>query len=186
MALSSKHRQFVNEYVSCWNATEAYRRVYPKTSDEAAKANSARLIANDNVAEEIQRRLAEKTMTADEALVRLAEQARAEYAAYLLADGSVDLGAMKADGKMHLIKSIKPTRYGKAVEFHDAQTALVNIGRHHGLFTDKTEINGQLEHHHDGEAVERILGRMDSLSARLGTKSPDLGDSADQRGSGAA
>lgn len=182
MALTNKQRTFIEEYLTTWNATEAARRAGYAHPNVVGPENLVKL----GIAEEIQRRIAEKTMSADEALTRLAEQARAEYAAYLLADGSVDLGAMKRDGKMHLIKAIKPTKYGKAVEFYDAQTALINIGRHHGLFTDKVNVDGQLEHHHDGEAVDRILGRMDSLSARLGTKSPDLGDSADQRGSGEA
>lgn len=183
MALSSKHQQFINEYLSCFNATEAYRRVYTTASDETAQRNSSVLLRNTEVADEIKRRLTEKAMGADEALLRLAEQARAEYAEYILEDGSVDLASMKADGKMHLIKGIKPTKFGREVIFHDAQTALVHIGRHHKLFTDKVDVSGELEVKENESATERILSRIDGLAARLRAQSSVAGNSTNGEGS---
>lgn len=178
MALSRRQEVWLEEYFTTWNATEAARRA----GYAHPKASGAENLANPTITETIKTRLSERTMTADEALVRLAEQARAEYSAYLLDDGSVDLVAMKADGKMHLIKSIKPTKFGKVVEFHDAQTALVHIGRHHKLFVDRTDLSGGVEITDDREAFERILGRVDSLAARLGAQGPIAGNSADEGG----
>lgn len=40
----------------------------------------------------------------------------------------------------HLIKSITNTKFGPRLELHDGQTALVNIGRHHKLFVDQSEV----------------------------------------------
>lgn len=88
-------------------------------------------------------------MSADEALVRLAEQARAEYSNYLTRAGTVDVDRMVADGKAHLIKAIKETRFARNIEFHDAQAALVQIAKINGLLTDKTE--------HSGEMVLRVI-----------------------------
>lgn len=147
MALSLKHQEFVNQYIACYfNATEAYRRVYPKSSDDAARAHGARLVADGNVAEEIKQRIAENAMSADEVLMRLGEQARAEQSQYLTAQG-VDLEALIRNGKGHLVKGIKETKYGRDIEFYDAQAALVHIGKHHKLFTDmsETKITGTMD-----------------------------------------
>lgn len=84
-------------------------------------------------------------MGPDEIAARLSQQARAEYAVYILADGTVDLAKMIADGKAGLIKSVKKTQWGTNIEFHDAQSALVHMGRVHKMFTDKTEHSGSVE-----------------------------------------
>lgn len=68
-----------------------------------------------------------------EVIARLSEQARAGYAPYLLPNGTVDLNRLIGDGKAHLIKGYKQGQWGLTVEFHDAQTALVNVARYHGL-----------------------------------------------------
>jgi len=90
----------------------------------------------------LKERLAELSMSPDEVLTRLTEQGRGEHSAYINADGTVDLERMLADGKGHLIKGTKWTREGRLiVEFYDAQAALVQLSRAHGLFTDKFEGN---------------------------------------------
>lgn len=139
MALEPKQQVFVEEYLVTWNATEAARRAgyaHPNTQ-------GPRLLVNVSVAEEIKVRLAEKAMSADEVLVRLAEQARAEQSAYLSERG-VDLAALLRNGKGHLVKGIKETKYGRDIEFYDAQSALVHIGKHHKLFVEKIEHGGTL------------------------------------------
>jgi len=37
VALSAKHRAFVEAYLETWNATEAYRCIYPKSSRDGAR-----------------------------------------------------------------------------------------------------------------------------------------------------
>lgn len=141
-----KHQEFINQYFLCnLNQTEAYLRVYPKSTYDSARANSSRLIADDNIKAEIDARLAELKMSADEVLLRLAEQARGEHSAYLLTNGTVNYGAILEDGKGHLIHKVKQTKYGNDVEFYDAQAALVHLGKAHGLFTDKVEHSGSVE-----------------------------------------
>lgn len=145
MALSDKRQVFVEEYLATWNATEAARRAgYAFPNVEGSK-----LLVIPSIAEEVRRRVAERAMTADEVLTRLAEQGRAEYSRYFRPNGTVDLAAMIADGKGHLIKSIKETKYGTNVEFYDAHSARELIGKHHGLFKDSIE--------HSGETVLRIV-----------------------------
>lgn len=130
-----KHQEFINQYFLCnLNQTEAYLKVYPKSSYDSARANSSRLIADDNIKAEIDARLTELKMSADEVLLRLAQQARGEHSAYLLPNGTVNYGAILEDGKGHLIHKVKQTKHGSEVEFYDAQAALVHIGKAHGLF----------------------------------------------------
>jgi phage terminase small subunit len=136
VALTNKQRVFIEEYLATWNATEAARRAgyaYPNVE-------GSRLLVNDSIAAEIEARIAEKVMSANEVLVRLAEQARAEQNRYLTPEG-INLEALLRDGKGHLVKGIKETKYGQEIEFYDAQAALVHIGKHHGIFTDKVDVN---------------------------------------------
>lgn len=150
MALTPKQQVFVEEYLKTWNASEAARRAeYAKPGQQGH-----RLLKNVEIDEEIQRRLAELTMSADEVLTRLAEQARAEQSRYLT-PGGVNLEMLIRDGKGHLVKGIKETKYGRDVEFYDAQAALVHIGKRHGLFSDKVD--------HGGEITMRVVYGDDGI-----------------------
>ena len=155
--MNARHQQFINEYFSCWNKTEAYRRVYPNSSYESARANAARLTAIDSISDEIARRMAENAMTADEVLSRLAEHARGDIGDFVTinSEGMPTLDLSTAQDKMRLVKKIKTnkktyttkgdkdtavTEVDAEIELYDAQSALEKLGRHHKLFTDKTEI----------------------------------------------
>jgi len=150
------------EYLRCWNQTKAAIATgYPPGR---ARKSASRVFARPEVQAYIAERIAERAMTADEVLARLAEQARAEYAPYLLSSGTVDLERMLADGRGHLIKGIKWDRGGnRIVEFHDAQAALVHLGRHHKLFTDRTEEDVHVTLEGAREELER---RIDQFMAR--------------------
>lgn len=131
--MNTRQKVWLAEYLRIWNPTEAaYRAGYSKP----LRSGHHNLHV---LAPIIKLHMEVKIMSAEEALVRLSEQARAAYADYLMEDGTVDLAGMKKDGKLHLVKGIKPTAHGNQVEFYDSQTALVHIGRHHKLFTDKME-----------------------------------------------
>jgi phage terminase small subunit len=159
VALSPKHRKFCEEYLRCWNATDAYVAVYPKTKRDVARTSAARLLANANIFAEIQVRLDEMTLSANEVLARLAEQARADYKDFLqvAGNGDVALDLAKAEGKTHLIKKISQRRSVRStkdsvidetilsLELHDAQAALVQLGKYYKLFTEKVEHSGSLE-----------------------------------------
>lgn len=164
MALTRKRRVFVAEYLRCWNATEAAKRA--GYSERTAYSQGQRLLKNVEVAGLIRERLAEKAMGADEALTRLSEQARAEYAAYLRPSGSVDLDRLLEDGNGHLVKGTRWDRQGNLiVEFYDAQSALALIGRHHKLFTDNVEHHGRIELD-VGSAREELERRIAALAER--------------------
>ena len=150
--MNIKQRVFVEEYLRCWNATEAAKRA--GYSERTARQQGSRLLSNANILEEIDKRISEKAMAADEVLIRLAEQARVSLDEVIDVYGkgkhewNVNIPKIIADGKGHLIKSLTPTQYGLKVELHDKQRALELLGKHHRLFVDRQEITGA-----DGGAI---------------------------------
>jgi phage terminase small subunit len=162
MALSNKRRVFIEEYLKCWNATEAARRATYKHPN----VKGTQLVKVSEIADEIERRLKELQMSADEVLARLTEIARAEYSSYIQPNGTIDLTALIDDGKAHLVKGIKETKYGQEILFYDGQKALTDLGRRHGLFKDRTEnlnidlstlTNAQLNRIANGEDPFNVL-----------------------------
>jgi phage terminase small subunit len=137
--LSPKQKLFIDEYLKCFNATEAARRAGYSGGDNVLSQRGYELVRNSEIAEIISKRLQASAMSADEVLMRLGELARSEYEDYLMSDGNVDLPSLLAAGKGHLIKSVKPGKYGAQIEFYDADKSLALIAKHHGLLIDRQQ-----------------------------------------------
>ncbi len=137
MALTNKRRVFIEEYLKCWNASEAARRAGYKHREEGP-----RLLSKDFIKDAIEKRIAEKAMSADEVVARLGEHGRSEWTQYLNESGSLEIKRLIEDGKGHLIKGMKQTQWGRLVEFYDGQAALVHLGKVHGIFVDRKELSG--------------------------------------------
>jgi len=137
LGLSHKQQVFAEEYLRCWNSSEAARR-----AGYVGRANTIgpRLLANVVITAYIEARKAELIMGTDELLTRETEQGRAAYSPYIRNDGSVDMRRLVADDKAHLVKTIKETAQGRQIEFYDAHEARVTIGKHLGLFVDKLDV----------------------------------------------
>lgn len=144
MTLSPKRQAFVIEYLKDFNGTQAAIRAgySPRTANEQA----AQLLAILSIQEEIRRHIAERAMSADEVLLRLGDMARASIEDFSDIHEGVEHGIYinfnkaKERGKLHLIKKVKYTDKGlPEIELHDAQAALVVLGKHHKLFTEKIE-----------------------------------------------
>lgn len=70
----------------------------------------------------------------------------------------LNLDKAERNGKLHLVKKLKqPEKGGVELELHDPQTALVHLGRHHKLFTDKMEHTGK-----DGEPLFKAYGNVNT------------------------
>ena len=155
MALSIKHQRFVEEYLQNSNATEAYQTVYPGVNRTTAAANGWRLLKNARVAEAIQARLNQSAMPADEVLARITDHARADIDDFLDADGAFDLTKARRGKRTALLKKLKTKTTTRTVgemevqtvevefELHDAQAALVHLGKYYKLFADRTELTGK-------------------------------------------
>lgn len=153
--LNAKQLAFIDEYLICMNATQAYMAVYPRSSYASANANGARLLSNAIVKSEIDKRMKEHSMTANEVLARLAAIAQATLFPFVRVDndGHIYFNFSDPEAKRHmfLIRRIKSRKHetesekGSSVdkwvevELHDAQRALELIGKYHALFTEKVE-----------------------------------------------
>jgi len=161
VALSIKHQRFVEEYLQNSNATEAYQTVYPGVNRTTAASNGWRLLRTARVAEAIQARLDQAAMPADEVLARITDHARADIDDFLDADGAFDLTKARRGKRTALLKKLKTKTTTRTVgemevqtvevefELHDAQAALVHLGKYHKLFADRTELTGK-----DGGPIE--------------------------------
>lgn len=146
---SAKEKVWLEEYLQCWNASEAARRANYAWPGKMGTRKLAKF------EDEIQERIDQLVMSADEALVRLSELARGEWSEYILPTGAVDIEGLVKDGKAHLVSKIRDTKYGKSIEFCDMQRALEQIGKAHGIFVDRTEITGA-----EGGALEIVTRRV--------------------------
>jgi phage terminase small subunit len=168
VSLTGKQQAFVNAYLgpANFNATEAARLAGYAGNDATLAAVGYENLRKPQIAEAINIRLTESSMSSHEVLKRLGEQARSEYSKYLSSDGSVNLDELIDDNKGHLIKGVKHTKYGLQIEFYDSQAALITLAKHHGLLTDtlkikvENELNSALdllEKSLDQEIYERII-----------------------------
>lgn len=180
MALTPKQQAFVDEYLQCWNASEAARKA--GYAEKSARVAGHRLLTNANISAEIALRVADRAMSADEVLIRLAEQARASVEDFTDVKDGIPNGLYlnfekaKAAGKLGLIKKLKYNLQGyPEIELYDAQAALVHIGKHLGMFTDRQEISGpggqpirheaRIEHGIDGATATTIFDILASVGA---------------------
>lgn len=142
--LTNKQRVFIEEYLQCWNATEAARRAEYKGTDATLASVGSENLRKPKIQKRIQRRLAGKAMSADEVLARLGAQARSDIGQFLRdkagPTGLLDLEAAKKAGLMHLVKRIAWTKQGVSVELYDAQRATELLGKAHGLFRERLDI----------------------------------------------
>lgn len=174
--LTNLQREFVNQYFLCGrNATEAAERAGYKAKNRATFAS----IGSENlrkplIKDAIEIYLRESAMSAAEVLYLLSEHARASLDDMLDGDGIPSIEKARELGKMHLVKRWKvkevsrkdTTTTEKEIELHDPQSALIQLGRYHKLFTDKLEISDWR-----GEAIASIRNNeidYEELAKELG------------------
>lgn len=135
--LTIKEQMFVEAYLQTWNGAEAARRAGYKHPDRLG----SRKLKKPEIRDAIRVRMKAVAMDTDEALARLAEQARASLSDFIFqaANGKVGINWTAVRQRGHLLKAIKPTRAGITLEMIDQQAALRDILKHHGQLTDKSE-----------------------------------------------
>lgn len=153
MALTVKQQKFIDEYLRTGHITRS--ALYAGYSEKSAYAIGSQNLKKVEISDEISRRMAEAAMPAEEVMMRLAKQARGDISDFITVgpDGvEVDLSYAIEKGMTDLIKKLthkKTIRTDKndttteenwiQIELYDAHAALVDIGRHHALFVDKTQ-----------------------------------------------
>lgn len=146
--LTNKQRRFVEEYCSCFNATEAAIRACYKV--KSAKAIGAENLTKPDILKEIARRFAELSLKQEEGIKRLTDMARASFSTFLKINKSglieIDLTSEEAQKNLHLIKKIKQTQKTAFVEGVKTETAFFEIELHDSKDAIKTllEVYGKI------------------------------------------
>ena len=182
--LTSKQTRFVAEYLTDLNGTQAAIRA--GYSAKTAQEQGSRLLSNVMVAaaiEAAQQARAHRTgVTADRVVAELALIGFANMADYMRAtdggDPYLDFSALSRD-QAAALQEVTVDRYTeghgedkrdvKRVKFKlaDKRAALVDLGRHLGLFVDKHELSGpngrpiQVEQLTPEERAKRALALLD-------------------------
>ena len=182
--MTPKQQLFVEEYLKCWNATEAARRAAYQGSDATLAVIGWENLRKPKIRRQIKRRLAERAMSADEVLARLADQARGSIEDFITFQEGIKqpfLDLEKANEKklLHLVKKLKYNARGQLeIELHDAQAAQRLIGQHHGLFVEKHEHSGLIQTEDvtfdDTDRAERIANLFSQVKKR--TENADNAD----------
>lgn len=147
--LNFKQRVFVEHYLQAWNATDAARRAGYKGNDITLASVGYENLRKPQIAEAIERRLAELQMGADEVIQRLSEHARGNLAPFLDSNANgLDLASDRAQASMNIVRKFKTTHktfhrgetswdeVQTEIELYDAQRALELLGRHLALFAE--------------------------------------------------
>lgn len=149
MTLSAKHQQFADNLLADgeMNATRAYQKTYPGTTEEAARRSASRLLTHDDVKTYLkaaQKNLSERTgITAERVVRELASIGFADTTqAIYIKNGKVkvkDTDKLDSDTR-RAISEIRETVTANggtlAIKFHDKKGALELLGRHLGVFDD--------------------------------------------------
>ena len=163
----AKRQRFVDEYPKDLNATKAAIRA--GYSKKTARQQGSRLLSNAVISAQIREALSVRTVrTGIEADAVLEELARIGFA------NAGDYFDWDADGvtlkpkddltaaQQSVVAEISQTKteHGGTIrlKLHDKQAALVNLGRHLGLFTDNFKLNGleALKQLSNEQLIERI------------------------------
>jgi phage terminase small subunit len=140
--LNDKGKLFIEEYLVDFHATQAAIRA--GYSQRTAYSIGSRLLKKVEIRAEVDRRLADLTMSKHEVLARLTRHARGSLQDVMAmdADGQyyIDLAQCARAGKMDLIKSVTISKGRVRVEQYDAQAALALLGKHYRLFVERHEL----------------------------------------------
>ena len=147
MGLTVRRRVFVEEYLRCWNASEAARRA--GYSERSAYAQGCRLLKNAEVLAYRDERLVELKAGTDEVITGLTEIGRGDMSDFVhVSEEGVlgfDLTGAKESGKFRLVKSLAFGKDGEVkLELYCRDAALVQLGKAHGLFRDEVRHTGNI------------------------------------------
>jgi len=148
--LTDKQRAFIDQYFLCnMNGTEAVIQAgYKAKNRQTAASMASENLRKTHVRAEIEKRLEENTLSANQVLHLLTQQALGDIRHVLDGNGVPNIKVALANSATNLIKRWKKKKVVSdnfsseeyEVELHDPQAAAVQLGRYHKLFTDKIEI----------------------------------------------
>ena len=148
--MTKKQKRFVEEYLIDLNATQAAIRAgySPATAKEIGCEN----LTKPNIAAAVSQAMAERSkrtgINQDRVLQELARIGFAKITDVVDPE-TAKIRVDASDDDLACIQSIKikPNEFGteREVKLYDKKSALVDLGKHLGLFKDKLELNGDMD-----------------------------------------
>lgn len=150
--LDPQEQMFVEKYFELgFNQTKA--AIAAAYSKKSARNQAYRLMKKDDIRKAIELKLSELVMSKNEVLARLGAQAASDMGDFANVKSARTLASHPNSNLIKKFKrTVTTTTTGKdaaketvteekiELELYDAQGALVQIGRYHSLFTDKTDL----------------------------------------------
>lgn len=151
--LTTKQNRFVEEYLIDLNATQAAIRAgYKAGNNQRASEIGSELLQKTPVSEAIARAMAERSkrvgINQDRVLQELAKIGFAKITDIIdPKTATIREDALEDDLACIQSVKVKPNEYGteREVKLHDKRAALVDIGRHLGMFKDKVEVEADMD-----------------------------------------
>ena len=148
--MTKKQKRFVEEYLIDLNATQAAIRA--GYSPHTAKDIGCENLAKPNISAAISLAMAERSkrtgINQDRVLQELARIGFAKITDVVNPD-TAKIRPDASEDDLACIQSIKikPNEFGteREVKLYDKKSALVDLGKHLGLFKDKMEITGDMD-----------------------------------------
>ena len=187
--LTPKQESFARFFVETANASEAYRRAYDasKMKDTSVHVNACKLLAETKVAQRVaslQQEVAKRhDITVDKIIRELALIGFSNMLDYMTVNDSgsafVDLSRLTRDqaaaigeltsetyfeGSGEEAVSVKRTKF----KLSDKRAALVDLGKHLGMFVERKEVTGSITHIQAPQATGE--DHLEELTKRYATK----------------
>lgn len=170
---TDKEWMFVAQYfIHNLNGTEAAMNSYDCKDRSVASVVASELLAKPKIRAHVEDRLAVFHLSANQVLARLSMQAMSSMEDFIDDSGSLDVVKAKRAKQLHLLKKFKSRhiefsdKQGNEtitteveLELHDAQAALVHIGKHLNLFSVDTNININLTNLSDEALMQLASGK---------------------------
>lgn len=151
--MTEKQKRFVEEYLIDLNATQAAIRAgYRAGNNQRASEIGSELLQKTPVSEAIARAMAERSkrvgINQDRVLQELAKIGFAKITDIIDPETAI-IREDASEDDLACIQSVKvkPNEYGteREVKLHDKRAALVDIGKHLGMFKDKIELETDMD-----------------------------------------
>lgn len=148
--MTKKQKRFVEEYLIDLNATQAAIRAgySPATAKEIGCENLTKLNISVAISQAIAERSKRTGINQDRVLQELARIGFAKITDVVDPE-TAKIRPDASDDDLACIQSIKikPNEFGteREVKLYDKKSALVDLGKHLGLFKDKMELTGDMD-----------------------------------------
>ena len=148
--MTEKQKRFCDEYLICLNATQAYLKAYPNCKkDSSADASARKLLGKARIQEYIKKRMEEKDSSLiasqDEVLQTLTRVLRREESETVVVTCKERKSYYDKNGKKVTEEKEVPKIVEIPTRVSDVNRAAELLGKRYSLYTDKVEVDADME-----------------------------------------